>query len=35
MRRTTLHYLDDILESADKIEKYLHGISFEESLPMI
>jgi|SRR5208283_119085 len=30
MRRTTLHYLDDILESADKIEKYLHEISFEE-----
>jgi uncharacterized protein with HEPN domain len=30
MRRTTLHYLDDILESSDKIEKYLHGISFDE-----
>jgi len=30
MHRTTLQYLDDILESSDKIERYIHGIGFDE-----
>ena len=30
MHRTALQLLDDILESTEKIEKYIHGISFDE-----
>jgi len=30
MRRTTLQYLDDILEAADRIERYTKNTSFEE-----
>jgi len=30
MHRTTLQYLDDILEASEKIEGYIHGISFDE-----
>ena len=30
MRRTTLQYLDDILEAADRIERYTKNTSFEQ-----
>ena len=30
MRRTTLQYLDDILEAADRIERYTKNTSFED-----
>jgi uncharacterized protein with HEPN domain len=30
MHRTALQLLDDIHESTEKIEKYIHGISFDE-----
>ncbi|WP_332306246.1 HepT-like ribonuclease domain-containing protein [Methanoregula boonei] len=30
MHRTALRLLDDIHESTEKIEKYIHGISFDE-----
>ena len=29
MHRTTRQYLDDILQAAEKIGRYVHGISFE------
>jgi len=30
MRRTTVQCLDDILEAAKKIEKYIHGITYDQ-----
>ena len=30
MRRTTLQYLDDILEASKKIQKYIHGITYDQ-----
>lgn len=30
MRRTVLQFLDDIVDSIDRIERYTKGVTFEE-----